>query len=377
MKKNFMRVLSLVMALVVMIAAFAGCTGTNTQTVEEVSVKTDLKDVSFTFTYGELKKVLPGDELAILFEHINQKLDSREIKLSYYELVAKFGDKDYFPEIIKLISSEEMEAFTANQQITLDYFNTLINDIKQNKTALVEYEEYFWINHGDDVVFKDLKGNVLDGQDEFKAAFRLYADTALKNIGDYLFNSDKAVEKGQDLTNVIYPWGKAEASTLTLADLYTETNEETGIVTQPIYTSVVPTLVNKIDEKGNNAEYTEGELAGEYIFIPSELQRTINITVKPNEESITKAFSVRDKEGIYKEFEKAEAYMTLNSFEIGFTPCKIISGINAVNDQMTYVTYEKNMVITATITFKGSLAKYGTVVVEFPCTSQLTYRFGW
>lgn len=378
MKKNFIRVLSLVMVLVLMAASFAGCgTSKEVNRPEAVSVKTDLKDVYFTFTYGQLKNVLPGDKLAILFENTNKKLDSREIKLSYYELVSKFGDQEYFPEIIKLISADEMAAFTANQQEVLDYFNNMLNDIKQNRTALVEHKEYFWINHGDGVVFKDLQGNELEGQDELRAAFRLYADTALKDIGSYLFNSDGAIKKGEDLTNVIYPWGKAEASTLTLADLYTETNEETGVVTQPVYTSVVPTLVYDLDEKGDNAKYTEGDLEGEYIFVPSELYRTINITVKPEEDSIKKAVTVREKDGIMEEFKKADSYMTLNSFDIAFTPCKISAGFNAVNDQMTYATFDKNMVITANVTFKGALEKYGTVIVEFPCTSQVTYNFGW
>ena len=378
MKKNFMRVLSIAMVLVMMVASFAGCTTTKeVDRPEAVVVKTDLKDVYFTFTYGQLKEVLPGDKLATLFENTNKKLDSREVQLSYYELVSKFGGQDYFPAILDLISDDEMNAFVANQQEVLDYFNNSLNDIKQNKTALVEHTEYFWINHGDGVVFKDLEGNVLDGQDEFKAAFRLYADTALKNIDDYLFNSEEALKKGADLTDVIYPWGEAVASTLTLSDLYTETNEDTGVVTQPVYSSVVPTFVYDLDDKGNNAKYTEGELEGEYIFVPSELYRTINITVKPEEESVKKAFSIREKEAIIKEFEKASNYMVLNSFEIAFTPCKISAGFNAVNDQMTYATFDKNMVITANITFKGALSQYGTVIVEFPCTSQLTYNFGW
>ena len=378
MKKNFMRVLSIAMVLVIMVASFAGCgEGTEVNRPEAVSVKTDLKDVYFTFTYGELKEVLPGDKLATLFENTNKKLDSREVQLSYYELISKFGGQEYFPALLDLISDEEMAAFTANQQEVLDYFNNMLNDIKQNKTALVEHKEYFWINHGDGVVFKDLEGNELEGQDKFKAAFRLYADTALKDIDSYLFNSDGAIKKGEDLTDVIYPWGENTASTLTLADLYTDTDKETGVVTQPVYSSVVPTLVYDLDDKGNNAKYTEGELEGEYIFVPSELYRTINIAVKPELASVEKAFTIREKEGILKELEKASNYMVVNSFEIAFTPCKIAAGFNAVNDQMVYATFDKNMVITANVTFKGALAEYGTVIVEFPCTSQLTYNFGW
>ena len=393
MKKNFMRAISLVMVLVIMVASFAGCgNGKEVNRPEAVSVKTDLKDVYFTFTYGELKEILPGDKLATLFENTNKKLDSREVKLSYYELVSKYSGQEYFPALLNLISDEEKNAFVANQQAVLDYFNEKLNEIKTTGIARVSYYEDFWINHGDGVVFKDLEGNELDGQDKFKAAFRLYSDMGLKDIGKYLMNisneekyqvkegdKDKlvATDFKEDLTNIIYPIGQKNASTLTLDDLYTDIDKETGIVTQPVYTSVVPTFVYDLDEKGNNAKYTEGEMEGEYIFVPSELFRTINIAVKPELASVEKAFTVREKDGILKEFEKASNYLTVNSFDIAFTPCKISAAFNAVNDQMTYATFEKNMIITANVTFNGALAEYGTVIVEFPCTSSLTYNFGW
>lgn len=390
MKKNIMRIFSVVMVVALMVATFAGCGGSEVNRPEAVTVKTDLKDVSFTFTYGELKEILPGDQLATLYENTNKKTDDREVQLSYYELVSKFSDKDYFPQVIGLISEEEMAAFTANQQAILDYFNAKINEIKSTGVARVSYYENFWINHGDGVVFKNENGEILEGQDELKAAFRLYADTALKGIGAYLMNISNeekyqateedelvATDFNEDLTNIIYPLGEKNASTLTLADLYTDTNAKTGIVTQPVYTSLVYTYVHDLDEEGNNAEYTEGALEGEYIFVPSEIYRTINIAVKPEEASVKKAFTVREKEGILEQFKVAESYLKVNSFEIAFTPCKISAGFNAVNDQMTYATYEKNMVITANVTFTGALADYGTVVVEFPCTSSLTYNFGW
>lgn len=387
MKKNVMRIVSLVLVVVLMTTAFAGC-GSEVTRPTPVTVKTDLQDVYFEFTYGELKKVLPGDKLAILFENTNTKTDDKTVKLSYYELVSKFGSEEYFKDILALASNEEWAQFTGNQQGILDYFNEKINEIKTTGVARVSYYENFWINHGDGVVFKDVNGNELEGQSELKAAFRLYADMALKDIGKYLMNISNeekyqvkegdendlvATDFNEDLTNIIYPLGQKNASTLTLADLYTTTDKETGIITYPIYTSVVPTLVHDLDDKGNNAEDEDGE----YIFVPSELYRTIGIMVKPEEASVTKAFSIREKDGILEQFKVAEKYMTVNSFEIAFAPCKIMAGFNAVNDQMTYATYEKNMIITANVTFTGALSKYGTVVVEFPCTSSLTYNFGW
>ncbi|MBQ5677508.1 MAG: hypothetical protein IIV47_01415 [Clostridia bacterium] len=387
MKKNVMRILSLILVVVLMATTFAGC-GSEVVRPTPVTVKTDLQDVYFEFTYGELKEVLPADKLAVLYENINSKTDDKIIKLSYYELVSKFGGEEYFKDILALISDEQWTQFTGNQQGVLDYFNEKINEIKTTGVARVSYYENFWINHGDGVVFKDVNGNELEGQSEFRAAFRLYADMALKNIGNYLMNISNeekyqvdeddeeklvATAFNEDLTNIIYPLGQKNASTLTLSDLYTTTDKETGVVTYPIYTSVVPTLVHDLDEKGNNAEDEEGE----YIFVPSEFYRTICIMVKPEEASVKKAFTVREKDGILEQFKVAENYMTVNSFEIAFTPCKIMAGFNAVNDQMTYATYEKNMIITANVTFTGALSKYGTVVVEFPCTSSLTYNFGW
>lgn len=387
MKKNVMRIISLVLVVVLMATAFAGC-GSEVTRPTPVTVKTDLQDVYFEFTYGELKEVLPADKLAALFENTNSKTDDKTVKLSYYEIVSKYGSEDYFAGVLALASDEEWAQFTGNQQGVLDYFNGKINEIKSTGVARVSYYESFWINHGDGVVFKDVDGNELEGQSELKAAFRIYADMALKDIGKYLMNisneekyqvkeddKDKlvATDFNEDLTNIIYPLGEKSASTLTLNDLYTTTDAETGVVTYPIYTSVVPTLVHDLDEKGNNAEDEDGE----YIFVPSELYRTICIMVKPEEASVTKAFSIREKEDILKHFDVAKDYMKVNSFDIAFTPCKIMAGFNAVNDQMTYATYEKNMVITANVTFTGALAEYGTVVVRFPCTSSLTYNFGW
>ena len=402
MKKNVIRIISLVLVVVMMTTAFAGC-GSEVVRPTAVTVKTDLQDVYFEFTYGELKEVLPADKLAVLYENINSKTDDKIIKLSYYELVSKFGGEEYFKDILALISDEQWTQFTGNQQGVLDYFNEKINEIKTTGVARVSYYENFWINHGgsegknedgstnyDDVkvFFRDTEGNLLDNQPELRAAFRLYADMALKNIGNYLMNISNeekyqvdeddeeklvATDFNEDLTNIIYPIGQKDASTLTLADLYTTTDKETGLVTYPIYTSIVPTLVHDLDEEGNNAEDEDGE----YIFVPSELYRTICIMVKPEEASVTKAFSIREKDAILKHFDVAKEYMTVNSFDIAFTPCKIMAGFNAVNDQMTYATYEKNMIITANVTFTGALAEYGTVVVEFPCTSSLTYNFGW
>ena len=49
MKKNVMRIISLVLVVVIMTTAFAGC-GSEVKRPTPVTVKTDLQDVNFEFT---------------------------------------------------------------------------------------------------------------------------------------------------------------------------------------------------------------------------------------------------------------------------------------------------------------------------------------
>ena len=176
-----MRIIALVLAFTMLMGTFAGCSTSEVIRPVAVETKTDLKDVYFEFTYGELRDILPGDKLATLYENFNKKLDDRVVKLSYYELTSKYGSEEYFNDILALITDEEWAQFTGNQQEILDYFNGLINDIKTNGSARVSYYEDFWINHGDCVVFKSEDGKELENQDKFRAAFRLYADMAFAN----------------------------------------------------------------------------------------------------------------------------------------------------------------------------------------------------
>lgn len=373
MKKTILKSFAVVLALLMMVSVFASCGAGDgaVQRPAKAKIKTDIGDVIFTFTYGDLRKVLPGDKLASLFENTNKKTDDKTISLSYYELVSKYGWEEYFDDILALIPKEDMQKFTSNSKEVLDYYNTLINGIKaDSSTVRVSYRESFWINHGDGVVFTDLEGNELEGQKELRAAFRLYTDTALKGINSVLNNKgqDDATEFGADLTNEMYVYGSKKASTLTFKDLYSDAEAKI----YPAYTSLTPTLEFDLDEKGDNAKDEDGE----YIFVPTDWYRTVSICVKPEEESVKKAFSIRNEDEVLKYFDVAKEYMTVNSYEIKFDPCYITAGINAVSDQMTYCTYDKNMVVTMNVTFTGALEKYGTVLVTFPCTDQMVFDFG-
>ncbi len=370
MKKLIFKLSGVLIIFAMMISIFAGCAGSVVENPEAATVKTDLRDAYFTFSYGDLRKVLPGDKLASLFESTNKKTDDKTVTLSYYEICTKFDGED-LEGVLSLITDEEKAAFIGNQVPVLNYFNDLINDIKKTGKANVAYDENFWITHDSRVVFKDLKGNELEDQDKFRAAFKLYADKSLQNIDSYLLyrGQDEATQTGADLKNEIYPFGEDYASKLTLDDLYASIKENI----YPVYSSLVPSQEHALDENGDNAKDEDGE----YIFVNTDYTRTIIINVKGERDSVEKAFTIRDTDEILKEFECASAYMDVNSVEINFEPCKITATINAVSDQIAYCTYEKNMIVTANLTFKGPLSEYGNVLVTFPCTSSITYSFGW
>lgn len=376
MKKIIFKSISLALVLIMMASVFTACGNNDSASKRPVSaqIKTDIGDVRFTFKYGDLRKAgVAGDKLATLFENTNKKTDDKTVQLSYYELVSTFGEEDYFENMLALIPKEDFEKFSGNAQTVLDYFNNLVNTIKSDECddVKVSYREEFWINHGDDVKFKDVDGNELPNQKELRAAFRLYADNSLKGIGSVLKNraQDKATDYGADLTNEMYLFGSKTASELTVSDLYTDTEKRI----YPAYTSVTPTLEFDLDKDGDNAKGEDGE----YIFVPTEWYRTINICVKPEEESVKKAFSMRTPDEILKYFDVAKSYMTVNEYSVQFEPCYITAGINAVKDEMTYCTYQKNMTVTMNVTFTGALKEYGTMLITFPCTNQMTFDFGW
>lgn len=372
MKKTIFKTVALLLVVVMIATAFTACGGESVAKPTAATVKQDIGDVTFTFTYAQLRDTgMSKDQLASLFETTNRITDDKTISISYYELVSKFGEEDYFENILALIPADQMAKLIGNEEAILNYFNTLINDIKANGSARVSSEEEFWINHDERVVFKDVNGNELPNQDELRAAFRIYADNSLKGISQ-IFNNvsqEDATEIGADLTDAMYLYGSKTASTLTVDDLYLDAETRT----YPAITSLIPTLENDLDEKGKNAEDKDGE----YIFVPTEWNRTINLSIKPQEESVKKVFSIRAQDEILKYFDVAKAYMTVNSFSLEFEPCFITAGINAATDEMTYCTYQKNMLVTMNITFTGTLAQYGTVLITFPCTNQITFKFGW
>ena len=82
MKSISLRFLSIVLAVTLIACTFSACSNPFESKEElpvEVKVKTDLRDPTYTFTYGELKGVIPLEKLAPLFENYKEKNDFANI----------------------------------------------------------------------------------------------------------------------------------------------------------------------------------------------------------------------------------------------------------------------------------------------------------
>ena len=369
MKKNSIRIIGALLSLVIILTAFSSCSNPfkpEKVIPNEVKLKTDLKDASFTFTYGELKKVIPLDKLAPLFENYEEKNPDTEITLSYNEIVTRFSpdvmkdDGKALEDIWSLASDEELNALKANKKEVVDYFNTLVNDLKTNKPAKTEYNEDFWTDDSTDSVTFTKDGKEIDkSTDEYKAlrsAAVVYKKYVVDGVYGFLMghikdeNGDtKNLAEGSDsLDDILYLWGEKDVSRLTYDDI------ESAI-------SSVKKDVETVDEK----DYVTG------------LTRTVVITLKPGEETVKKAFSMHDKKPVLDELKKSGNYFTVEDYDISFGECVITAVFDAVTDEITSLTYQKNMTVTTEITGVNDFASLGTVGLSFNCTDQMYYHFGW
>ncbi len=369
MKKNSLRIIGILLVLTVVITAFSSCTNpfkAEVKIPDEVTLKTDLHDPSYTFTYGELKTVLPLEKLAPLFENYEEKNPDTEITLSYNEIVTRFSadvmkdDGKALEGIWSLATDEEMKATTANKNEVIDYFNKIVNSLKTDKPAKTEYGEDFWTDDSTDSVTFTRNGKEIDkSTDEYKA-LRSAAVVYKKYVVDGAYNfllghikdengETKNLAEGNDsLDDILYLWGEKDVSRLTYDDV------ESAI-------SSVKKETTTVEEK-------------EYV---TSLTRTVVITLKPDENAVKKAFSIHDKKPVLEEMKKASDYFTVEDYEITPGVCVITAVFDAATDEITTLTYQNNMTVNTEITGTNNFASVGTVGLSFNCTDQMYYHFGW
>lgn len=370
MKKTAFRIISIALILVMMVTVFSSCDIVtffkgNNEIPNTVMLKTDLKDPSYTFTYGELKKAIPLEKLADLFESYDEKSPETEIVLTYNDITTRFNadvmkdDGKTLAAVWALCTPEEIAATTANKDLIVDYFNTLINNAKAQK-PITEFDESFWTDDSSDTIMFSKDGKAVDNKtneyNSLRAASIIFKNYVLDGAKGSLLGHKKdsngktikKTEKGDDLTDILYLFGSDKASLLTSADVESAA-------------SSVKAETTVIDE----VEYITG------------YTRTIAITLKENDESVLKAFSMHDKAPVLDELKKAKDYFTVDDYSTKFNACTIFVAINAVTDEITDITYQKNMTVNSSFTGANDYSSLGKVDIQFNCTNQMYYKFGW
>lgn len=313
----------------------------------EVSLKTDLHDAMFTFTYGELKTILTADALATLFEEYPNKTDDITIDINYNDLRLRYsGDEALFQQIMGLLSDDELASLQANRAEVFAYYTRIANAIKQQAPATV-YSENFWVEN-DSITFTEQNGTVHKDDSVISKAARLFKDVVLKGVEEVL-PRDVTVEKGSDLTDLLYLKGTNMISALTPDDL------------EAVYASLT----------------TETEINSESETVTTGLTRTVEIHIKPEDASVLRAVNTRDAADILAKINRLENGFTVASYDLSFNSCTITATFNAVTDELLSLSYDKNMHITATVTGSGSLESLGTQTLDFDCGSNTYYQFGW
>ncbi len=352
MQKRFLKPVSILLVLVMTVLLFASCDASTAQETPEpvaVTLKTDLQDAKFTFTYGELETVLPTELLSSLFEDYEEKTADTTIELNYNELKARYkdnDDKELFGKVLALLDADEQAALTANREEVMEYYTRIANALKVQKPATV-YSENFWV-HDDTILFTDAEGNQADKDTPLAKSARLYKDMISDGIAKALPNKTEA-KAGTDLNDILYLKGSDAVSEITLDDI------------DAIYSSVSATTENNSQEQP----------------VVTELTRTVEIRLKNDEASIRKAITFREPESVLQKLNRSENSFTVSEYTFVPHDCVIIAVFNAATDELISLSYDKNMAVTATVTGEGSIGALGTQTLTFECGSNMYYQFGW
>lgn len=351
MQKRVWKVGCLVLVLALCAAAFSGCELSLSANADPepvaVTLKTDLRDARFTFTYGELRDLIDAETLSNLFEDYENKTDDVTVELGYYDLRARFGEKeDVFNAVMGLLDEADLAALNGNRTEVLAYYTELANAVKAQKPETIRSES-FWVDD-DTITFTDEAGSVQDDGSPISKAARLFKDMSMQGISSVL-PENETLAAGTNLTDLLYLYGSDDLTALTDADL------------EAAYSSVNETTEKDSEEND----------------VVTELTRTVELHVKPETQSILRAINVRDEAAVLEKLNRPENSFTINGYEMTFTSLTITATFDAATDELLTLSYDRTMHVTATVTGEGTLAPLGTQTVEFDCGANTYYQFGW
>lgn len=222
----------------------------------------------------------------------------------------------------------------------LNYFNSLVNELKASKPA-VSYR--YEMSVPDSSIKITSKGS--EDAEEVPAEFEAInsaapglKDMMLADIG----NVSGDVTKGEDNSEYLFVKGESWVSALTVDDIDYATIKEVGDVYH------ITIAFNDVEAGGDTA-------------------------------SLAKVFELRDKDVVLasEELAKTSAYLKLNDYSVGYSGCKITATVNRLTDEITNINYFKSANVVADMTGAGTYEELGAVSVLFTLEDKSNFDIRW
>lgn len=132
------------------------------------------------------------------------------------------------------------------------------------------------------------------------------------------------------------------------------------------------------EEETTEEETTEAETQAAEETTVEETTAEETTRVYADDATIESIFgSLKDKEAVIAQFDCVKDYLVLNDYSIEYADCSVKSEMDLENEQVSFVTFTKNMVVTASVTGVGALEKYGELTVTFNLTQTTNYNFDY
>ncbi len=249
--------------------------------------------------------------------------------------------------------SDDAEVFTTDEAVytesatpvgktsaeVLNYFNSLVNDVKNSKPAI----NYSFEKN----VPNDIKVTKKGEEDSEEIDETLEAiNNSAKGIKDMILEDIKSssgeIAFGADNSEILLVKGESWTSKLTVADIDYATIKEVG---DNYYITIA---FNDIEKNGDTT-------------------------------ALAKAFDLRDKDAILasEEFAKTSEYLKFNDYDVAYADCQITATVNRLTNEITNINYYKAALVTAHMTGAGTFKDYGDVSVIFKLEDRANYDITW
>ena len=251
-------------------------------------------------------------------------------------------------------ASDEAEVFTTEEAVytesatpvantseaVLNYFNDIVNDLKDSKPAM--YYRYEKAVPDDSIKVTKAGAEEAEEVDESLAPINKAAkgvkDLILSDIGE----SSGDIEMGSDNSSYLFVTGESWTSKLTISDIDYATIKEVG---DNYFITIV---FDDIEKNGDTS-------------------------------ALQKAFDLRDKDEVLasEEFAKTAEYLKFNDYDVAYSGCTITATVNRLTDEITNLNYYKAANVTAHMTGAGTFADYGDVSVIFTLEDKAYFEINW